>query len=453
MSVYRSGGGVSALFGRVGVALALVSAVIGLAGFWTATAAAQLIWTNPVTSSIAQSDLDGGGLDPSFISLPSGTGPFGITLAGSFLYWANNDADSIGRANLDGSGVDVSYLGLPAGTAPVDVAVGGGFVYWSSNKTDRIGRANLDGSDLDPSFITLAPGDEPTFLTIAGPFLYWANFNGASHISVDSIGRATLDGSSVDPTFITLPPLTETAGIAIRGSFLYWAANGAAAIGRARLDGSGVDPGFISLPSGSSPAGIAINDPFLYWADIGTNAIGRAGLDGTGVEPGFIQLAGAGVPVGIVALNDAAGPTGGTPACDPLLAACEVAAPQPPASTPTAPHTTDPGGGFATGRAQLPDLSATLIAHWDRQVEATLRLRISRPERVDHSFTVRLLIPALGKTATFTVDPRGRRLITVEMRIRATRRVIGDRVVASIDSGKSIRESREANNRAVATVE
>ena len=69
-------------------------------------------------------------------------------------------ANSIGRANLDGTGVDPSFIPLP--TYPLSIAVDEEHVYWTLYECvgiceffrGRIARANLDGADIDNGFIS-----------------------------------------------------------------------------------------------------------------------------------------------------------------------------------------------------------------------------------------------------------------------------------------------------------
>jgi hypothetical protein len=81
--------------------------------------------------------------------------PTGIAVDAGHIYWANTadgvDADTIGRANLDGSGLDQSFIS--GATDPIGVAVDAQHVYWT-NGPGTIGRANLDGSGIDQSFIS-----------------------------------------------------------------------------------------------------------------------------------------------------------------------------------------------------------------------------------------------------------------------------------------------------------
>src|ERR671911_356892 len=167
--------------------------------------------------------------------------------AGAFVYWANNGGGTIGRANLDGSGVDQSFI-TGAGE-PVGVAVDGEHVYWTAG---TIGRANLDGSGVDQSFITGA--SFPVGVTVDAQHVYWDN------LDTDSIGRADLDGSDINQSFIATDD--GPFGVAVDRQHVYWANflffdPRTSAIGRANLDGTGADQMFITGTEG--PLGVAVD--------------------------------------------------------------------------------------------------------------------------------------------------------------------------------------------------
>src|SRR5262245_31206419 len=69
--------------------------------------------------------------------------------ADAFVYWTNPgtnlESGTIGRANLDGTGVDESFIPIP-GRHPIGVggvAVNDTHIYWATRDPDLIGRANL----------------------------------------------------------------------------------------------------------------------------------------------------------------------------------------------------------------------------------------------------------------------------------------------------------------------
>ena len=127
-----------------------------------------------------------------------------MAVDGSHVYWANHDNGTIGRANLDGTGVNQSFIAARA--APCGVAVDAAHVYWA-NPHGTIGRANLDGTGADQSFI-----DSGSRLTcgvaVDGSHVYWANRGG-----IGSIGRANLNGTGVNASFVT--GLVQPCGVAV----------------------------------------------------------------------------------------------------------------------------------------------------------------------------------------------------------------------------------------------
>jgi virginiamycin B lyase len=72
--------------------------------------------------------------------------------AGS-IYWANDKGTTIGTANLDGTGVDQSFI--TGASNPCGVAVDAAHLYWGNNAlTGTIGRSSLDGTGVNQGFIT-----------------------------------------------------------------------------------------------------------------------------------------------------------------------------------------------------------------------------------------------------------------------------------------------------------
>ena len=103
----------------------------------------------------------------------------------------------VGRANLDGTGVDQSFITFHGN--PIAVAVDDAHIYWLNTdiRASTIGRANLDGTGVEPSFIP-GVGFPSSDLTVDDAHIYWGHVGG--------IGRANLDGTGVKPAgaeFIT----------------------------------------------------------------------------------------------------------------------------------------------------------------------------------------------------------------------------------------------------------
>jgi hypothetical protein len=123
--------------------------------------------------------------------------------AAGLFFTLGNNSDNIGSANLDGTGVNESFItGLSSGFGG-DLAVGGNFIYWTNLPSPvpgggNVARANLDGTGVNQSFITgiNPPGGG---VAVEGNFIYWTTGSppGAG------IGRANLDGTGVDQSFIT----------------------------------------------------------------------------------------------------------------------------------------------------------------------------------------------------------------------------------------------------------
>ncbi len=258
----------------VGGALVLASCGLLLqASAAAALSTPQVYWANDGNGTIGAANLDGSGVNQSFIS--GGSGVTGVVVDGQYIYWTNQISGTIGRAKLDGSGVNQNFI--EGGHGPFGVAVDGQHIYWANASTGTIGRANLDGSGVNQSFIEGA--DEPLGLAVDGQYVYWAN------TPTGTIGRANLDGSGVNQSFISGG--SETTGVGVDGQHVYWANFSTGTIGRANLDGSGVEQSFIS--GGSASYGVAVESEHLYWTNRGTGTIGRANLDGSGVNQSFIS--------------------------------------------------------------------------------------------------------------------------------------------------------------------
>lgn len=94
--------------------------------------------------------------------------------AEAHIYWSTGS--SIGRANLDGTGVNQSFISGTCGS--FGLAVDSNYVYWANAQCHSIGRANTDGTGADQDFITgldLAGGypAQPGGLAIDAASLYW----------------------------------------------------------------------------------------------------------------------------------------------------------------------------------------------------------------------------------------------------------------------------------------
>ncbi len=157
--------------------------------------------------------------------------------AGAFIYWTNVPTNTIGRANLDGTGVDQSFI--TGATEPAGLAVDARYLFWANN--DAIGRANLFGTDVDQGVIT--DSGSQFGVAVAGQYVYWTRSDAGA------IARANFDGTGVNLTLIT--GANGPAAIAVDAQHIYWVNNGSNTIGRANLDGTGVDQSFITGANGA----------------------------------------------------------------------------------------------------------------------------------------------------------------------------------------------------------
>jgi hypothetical protein len=248
-------------------------------------ASAALFWSSggvvSTPETIGRAELDGSGVDPTFILLKEETEPAGVAVEGEYVYWTEFFG-AIGRAKLDGSEVESTFITL---SGQVDgIAVDSGHIYWANVNSESIGRANIDGTGVDEGFIKAGKLDELEAIDIAvdGNHVYWTNTD------LNSIGRANMNGHGVEQEFV--PGVGVPWTLDVDSEHIYWANrdSGKAAIGRANLDGTGVDPSYI--PLAAEPFGLVVDGVHVYWTSEASSVarVGRAGLDGSEVEEAFI---------------------------------------------------------------------------------------------------------------------------------------------------------------------
>jgi virginiamycin B lyase len=243
----------------------------------TPEAPAHLYWTNNGTNAIGKSNINGTGINQSFITEDT-EGPAAIAVSGPYIYRANINKDAIIRETREGTERDESFI--TGAENPVSIAVNSSYIYWANGGNDEIGRAKIDGTEVNKHFITGA--SEPNVLAIDSSHIYWGSFG------ENSIGRANLDGSGVEQNFITGDGLTY--GIAADGSHLYWSDTVHKTIARASLNGSNVEDNFIT--GAYEPLGLALDGSHIYWGNLtnsgGNGSIARANIDGTEANENFI---------------------------------------------------------------------------------------------------------------------------------------------------------------------
>jgi hypothetical protein len=213
--------------------------------------------------------------------------------ADGFVYWGGT-INAIGRANLDGSGVEPSFIVPQTNTAQAiyyrvgRVAVDPQHVYWTAGIENAgpnefvIGRSSLDGSGIEPSFIKTA--GIPTGIAVNAEHLYWVNE--AKPGGTSTISRANANGTEVNEDFMTGLP-HPCGDIALDSGHIYWATGGKT-IARAKLNGTQVEESFITVNASAGTCGVAVDGGHIYW-DEGPLWVGRANVNGTEVEESWIS--------------------------------------------------------------------------------------------------------------------------------------------------------------------
>jgi HYDIN/CFA65/VesB family protein/collagen triple helix repeat protein len=138
---------------RAGAAAGWMAAALAALVFASAAQALtppRIYWNEYAAHTIAEANLDGTGVNQSFIT--GASDPFGVAVDGSHVYWTNAGSGTIAEANLDGTGVNQSFI--TGASDPYGVAVDGSHVYWTNAGSDTIAEANLDGTGVNQSFIT-----------------------------------------------------------------------------------------------------------------------------------------------------------------------------------------------------------------------------------------------------------------------------------------------------------
>ena len=225
----------------------------------------HIYWTNSLTGSMEEANLDGS--DPHTIITVPGVGVSGVAVNKTNLYWGTDG--SIGVANLDGGDPRTIITGLNSSYA---LAVGRTHLYWTEfgglDHGPGIWEANLNGSNPRP-IIDSGLGC-PDAVAVSSTHLYWAD--GCQ----DVITVANLDGS--DPHTL-IAGQWGSYGVAVSNTHVYWV-NGPYSIAEAGLDGT--DPHTL-ITDQNGPFAIAIGGTHLYWTHLYSSftSIAEANLDGT----------------------------------------------------------------------------------------------------------------------------------------------------------------------------
>ena len=298
--------GVVAVFRRRASAIALAGVVCAcLLG--VSDAHAYVYWSDHSPglagsgTTVARANLDGGGVNTSFISGLSQPG--GVAVDGGHMYWANGM--SIGRANLDGSDANPSFIA----TGPVtNVAVDGTSVWWTDG-SEYVGRADLDGTGIPaPHCIDAGAGSLPAGIAIASGKIYLGERSAIAQVAA-TCGQTPTALATISPS-PAYPPLA----LAVAGGYVYFPA---ASIGKGVIDRvptSGGTPEAYVTGLGF-PTGVAIDGTYIYWADNLARQIGRAPLSNPS-SPQFNFISDSAGPLEIT-VDARVDPTTTTVACTP----------------------------------------------------------------------------------------------------------------------------------------
>ena len=283
------------------VALALATLALATLAL-AARADAYVYWTDGAKDTIGRSNLDGTGVDRSFIRGLVHPAAMAVDTTHGYLYWVSanpcctsDPGGTIGRANLDGTGVDPDFISTRtyAGNA---MAVDDAHIYWVSKVSDpsptnpfgqpntgTIGRANLDGTGVDPDFISGI--GYPRGVAVDGAHVYWDD----THPTVTPTGACPTSRSGA-PTSTARASIRASsnpaAGTGWRSTTPTFTGAAPRSIHRASLDGTGVELGFIDLQRSNTVFELAVNGSHIYWIGVvgpSRIAIGRANLDGSRV--------------------------------------------------------------------------------------------------------------------------------------------------------------------------
>jgi hypothetical protein len=179
---------------------------------------------------VARANVATGVIESTFISTTNNLN-CGVAVNASSIFFNNFAIGAIARANLDGTGVDQTFI--LGGSNPQQPAVNATHVFWVNKNAQSVGRAELSGGDVEQDLVP-ANCPEPVGVTASSEFVYWAN------TGCESIGRARLTPSGVteiDQEFVDLDE-EGPCGLAIDGSYIYWGRYGeenAGYVGRADL--------------------------------------------------------------------------------------------------------------------------------------------------------------------------------------------------------------------------
>ena len=197
------------------------------------------------------------------------------------MIWTDGISGTIHQSNLDGTDDQMLISGQ---IFPTDLALDlvHAKMYWSETGTSRIHRANLDGSNVE----TLISGMGQCYyleLDLVNRKIYWSQLG--PQVSGTLIFRADLDGANVEP-LITGTGHTRDMVLDLGAGKIYWGdrSDDNPGIFRADLDGAHIEQLYSAAQGLIRPHGLLldISAGLIYWTDTRTFAIHRAPMDGSG---------------------------------------------------------------------------------------------------------------------------------------------------------------------------
>ena len=274
---------------------------------------------------ISRGGNDGNNVEANFIPKKA----VGVAVDGEHVYWANPSTGAIGRANLDGTGVDDTFIAPPPGECEVEVeagvskkvqnpsipryvAVDGKYIYWTNAGLAEgfdgfpvgggtIGRAKLNGEEASIESDFICGASNPQGIAVNAEHIYWAN--ASQNGSRAYVSRANLDdGSELKYKFIEqFSSSSAPYGVALDATHVYYSVNNETNnqgyVFSAPL-GGGESDGLLFIGQ-AGVRSLSVDATHVYWASQSEEAIGRAPLDLASKEKEFIKVTGK--PAGLAA--------------------------------------------------------------------------------------------------------------------------------------------------------
>src|SRR5262249_19901301 len=128
-----------------------VHVLVPTAGGWLVSAGGWLYWGGHGGISRIRPD----GTQLTRRVMPKGNALMGLATDGHYLYFSDC-SNAVGRVELNGRGLDPSFIRLPRSACPVGLAVGDNHVYWTEDwPPASIGRATLQGTHANDNWLAL----------------------------------------------------------------------------------------------------------------------------------------------------------------------------------------------------------------------------------------------------------------------------------------------------------